>query len=103
MSKIFRSKVPMSSEERNALNQIAKLDARIIDDKTRIRMDKTYVSRDGSKRKRYLIAQGDRVKWEATFVVEENRKQTLDQIVSVRRKEKLDPAPKAPKKKETKR
>ena len=97
MSKIFRSKVPMSSEERNALNQIAKLDA-----KTRIRMDKTYVSRDGSKRKRYLIAQGDRVKWEATFV-EENRKQTLDQIVSVRRKEKLDPAPKAPKKKETKR
>lgn len=101
MSKIFKSKVPMSSEERNALNQIAKLDARIIDDKTRIRMDKTYVSRDGSKRKRYLIAQGDRVKWEATFV-EENRKQTLDQIVSVRRKEKL-PARKAPKKKETKR
>ena len=102
MGKIFRSKVPMSSEERNALNQIAKLDARIIDDKTRIRIDKTYVSRDGSKRKRYLIAQGDRVKWEATFV-EENRKQTLDQIVSVRRKEKLDPAPKAAKKKETKR
>ena len=100
MSKIFKSKVPMTNEEKNALNQIAKLDSRIIDDKTRIRMDKTYVSRDGSKRKRYLIAQGDRVKWEATFV-EENRKQTLD--VSVRRKEKLDPEPKAPKKKETKR
>lgn len=102
MSKKAKSMIPMTGEEKNALHQIAKLDARIIDDKTRIRIDKTYVSRDGSKRKRYLIAQGDRVKWEATFV-EENRKQMLDQIVSVRRKEKLDPTPKAPKKKETKR
>lgn len=93
MSKIFTSKVPMTSDEKNALNQIAKLDSRIIDDNTRIRLDTTYVSKDGSTRKRYVLAQGDRVKWEAEFT-EKNKKQSLEQIFSVRRKQKLDPAPK---------
>lgn len=88
MSKKAKSMIPMTEEEKNALHQIARFDSRITDDNTVVRLDKTVRNKDGSKVKKYVIAQGEKVKYKADFI-EDSRRQKLVQIVSIKRVEKL--------------
>ena len=66
----------------------ARFDSRITDDNTVVRLDKTVRNKDGSKVKKYVIAQGEKVKYKADFI-EDSRRQKLVQIVSIKRVEKL--------------
>ena len=68
MSKKAKSMIPMTGEEKNALHQIARFDSRITDDNTVVRLDKTVRNKDGSKVKKYVIAQGEKVKYKADFI-----------------------------------
>lgn len=88
MAKKIIRKQAMSDDERNALQQIAKLDKRIVDDRTVVRLDRTTRSKDGAVMKKYIIAQGDRVKYEAKFR-QEDRRQKLVQVASVKRVERI--------------
>lgn len=56
MAKKIIRKQAMSDDERNALQQIAKLDKRIVDDRTVVRLDRTTRSKDGAVMKKYIIA-----------------------------------------------
>lgn len=80
----------MSEDERRACAAIAKIDSRIIDDRTIVTYDKTTRNRDGSRTKRYIVSQGRVAKYEAKFVENETGTK-LVQIASVKRTEKKPP------------
>lgn len=70
--------------EKNAFNQLAKFDKHFNDADTNIRYDGATSNKDGSVKKRYIVSQNGKDKYEAKFV-ERDKKQKLEQIISLKR------------------
>lgn len=77
--------------ELSARKQLSRFDSHINDEKTTVRLDKVTSSKDGTKRRRYIVSENGREKYRADFR-EENKKQELEQIVIIKRTKKKEGA-----------
>jgi hypothetical protein len=73
-----------TAEEKNARNQLAKFDRHFNDPNTVVRLDGQYSSKDGKRKKRYIVMQNGREKYVARFEVKD-KKQKLVEVASIRK------------------
>lgn len=75
--------------ELSVRKQLSRFDSHINDEKTSVRLDKVTSSKDGTKRRRYIVSENGREKYRADFR-EENKKQKLEQLVIIKRTKKKE-------------